>query len=214
MISGISCFDGISKQDYERMMVCFHAMKRSYQPGETIATFGGSSQLVGIVLEGEAVVMSTHYDGRQTILEQLQTGSIFGETLSAVSAETSLIQIISHKHTTVQFIDYSHLIRRCPKACDSHSQLVSNALRLISRKAVLLSERLDILSQRTIRDKLFTYFHQLARKNHSNTFELPFSMSDLADYLSVDRSAMMRELKKIREEKLVRISKRTVTLPA
>ncbi len=214
MPAKVSILDHISQEEYKRMMVCFHAIERSYMPGEIITTFGQGSALVGILLDGEAVVMRTHFDGRQTILEQLEEGDIFGETLSAAASETSLIQIISYKRTRIQFIDYGHLVKRCSNACSFHSQLVSNALMLISQKAVQLSERLDILSQRTIRDKLLSYFSLLSKKNKSESFDLPFTMSDLADYLSVDRSAMMRELKKMREEGLVNVNKRAVTFPA
>ncbi len=211
MPAAFSIFDNISPDEYEQMMACFHAVKRQYLPGETIVSYGTGSSLIGILLEGEATATRTHPDGRQTILERLERGNIFGEPLSTAS-DISLVQIICQKKAAVQFIDYSHLMKRCPKACPFHSQLVSNALQLLSQKAVRLSERLDILSQRTIRAKLSFYFLLMSKKEQSSSFDLPFSMSDLADYLSVDRSAMMRELKKMKEEGLLSIQKRRVTV--
>lgn len=211
MDNKLSLFDNITKEEYDRMMICFHAGKRQYLPGEVIASYGEKSPLIGAVLEGKVLMLRTNYDGRQVILEQLSTGDIFGEALSSASSNTSLVQIICEKKAVVQFIDYSHLIKRCPNACPFHSQLTSNVLQLISQKAVRLSERLDLLSQRSIRDKLLLYFYQLTQKEGSDTFELPFSMSALANYLSVDRSAMMRELKKLKEEGLVKTNKRQIT---
>ena len=46
-----------------------------------------------------------------------------------------------------------------------------------------------------------------------NPFTLPFSLTDLADYLNVDRSAMMRELKLLKEDGLVeKIGNRIILL--
>jgi CRP-like cAMP-binding protein len=90
--------------------------------------------------------------------------------------------------------------------------LVQNMLRLISEKAQSLSERVDVLSRRSIREKLLCYFRQLSEKTGSSTFTLPFSLSTLADYIATDRSAMMRELKRLREEGLLRSDGRRFTL--
>lgn len=194
------------------MMICFHSVEKQYEHGELICTYGSSSESIGIVLEGTVQLLRTHLDGRQTILEQLGPGDIFSETLSFVSENSSTVQVICSLRCRIQFIDYSHLIKRCPKACSFHSQLVSNALQMISQKAVHLSERLEVLSQRSIREKLLCYFGLLSEQNHSRTFSLPFSYSALADYLSVDRSAMMRELKRMRDENLVQTSRHQITL--
>ena len=120
--------------------------------------------------------------------------------------------MICTKSCKIQFIDYAHLIRRCPKACSFHSLLVSNALQLISRQAIALGEHLEILSQRTTKEKLLCYFEKLAQEQHSDSFTLPFSLSTLADYLSVDRSAMRRELKKLKAEGIVKSERKTFTL--
>ena len=74
------------------------------------------------------------------------------------------------------------------------------------------SERVDVLSRRSIREKLLCYFNQLAEKEGSRTFQLPFSLSMLADYIATDRSAMMRELKRLKEEGVLRSEGRRITL--
>jgi CRP-like cAMP-binding protein len=70
----------------------------------------------------------------------------------------------------------------------------------------------DVLSRRSIREKLLCYFRQLADKNGGKTFQLPFSLSTLADYIATDRSAMMRELKKLKEEEIIASDGRKFTL--
>ena len=205
-------FQGISKEDYRKMMVCFHSVEKQYDHGELVCTYGTSSEQIGIVLEGTVQLLRTHLDGRQTILEQLGPGDIFSETLSFVSENSSTVQVICTSRSRIQFIDYGHLIKRCPKACPFHSRLVNNALQMISQKAVHLSERLEVLSQRSTLEKLQCYFGLLAEQKHSRTFLLPFSYSALADYLSVDRSAMMREIKRMKNEGLIRTDRHEITI--
>lgn len=212
MNTEISLFDGISKEEYDRMMVCFQAVTRTYEPEETICFYSDHPDRIGYLIDGEAAIIRTHYDGRQTILEYLKAGDVFGSALSAVSQASGALQVVCTKKCTIQFINYEHLTKRCSNACAFHSRLVSNALELISKKAISLSEHLEVLSQRTTRDKLLCYFHQQATAQHSDTFRLPFSLSTLADYLSVDRSAMMREIKKLKEEGILISNRKTITL--
>ena len=112
----------------------------------------------------------------------------------------------------VVYIHYSQILKRCENACLHHSVLVQNMLRLISEKAQALSQRVDVLSRRTIRDKLLCCFQQLADKAGSDRFTLPFTLATLADYIATDRSAMMRELKRLREEGVLRSDGRQFTL--
>mgnify|MGYP003371568663 FL=1 len=205
-------FQGIKKEEYEQMIRCFQATEKHYSSGELVCTYGENSSLIGVVLEGTLQLLRTHADGRQTILEQLEKGEIFGESLSFSSYSISPLQIYCAEKSTVLYIDYRHLIKRCYKACSFHSQLVNNALQMISQKAVQLSERLEVLSQRTIREKIQCYFSILATQAGTNHFTLPFSYSTLADYLSVDRSAMMREMKKMKDEGLLQTARYEITL--
>lgn len=212
MMNG-ALFEGITENEYTEMMRCFHADKKVYHPDQVICTYGEDSRKIGILSEGEASLIRIQEDGRQTLLEYLNTGDIFGEALSVFSSKTDIIQVVCSKTCCVEFIDFFHLTKRCPKACSFHSTLVSNVLHLLSRKAVHLSERLDILSQRTIREKLLRCFTLMAADQQSTcSFTLPFSLGTLADYLCVDRSAMMREIGKMKKEGLIQVDKRRITL--
>lgn len=203
-------FQNITEQEYAQMMHCFQAAEKKYSAGSVISTYSRESQKIGILREGEAILVRIHSDGRQTILEDLHQGDIFGEALTFENFDIGTMQVVCTKNCCILFLDYTCLIRRCQKACTFHSQLVHNSLQIMSHKAVQLSERLEILSQRSIREKLFCYFSILAARNRRKTFQLPFSFSSLADYLAVDRSAMMRELKKMKEEGIVEVEKRRI----
>ena len=122
------------------------------------------------------------------------------------------MEVIARETCDVMFIDYPHILKRCERACTHHSLLVQNMLRLIAGKAQALSERVDVLSRRSIREKLLCYFRQLEEKTGSRTLQLPFSLSVLADYIATDRSAMMREMKRLKEEGVLRSEGRRITL--
>ncbi|MFR3920744.1 MAG: Crp/Fnr family transcriptional regulator [Dysosmobacter welbionis] len=112
----------------------------------------------------------------------------------------------------ILFIDNSCIFKRCENACTHHSTLVYNMMNLLSNKTRSLSERVDVLSRRSIREKLLCYFRQQTEKSGEDVFTLPFSLSVLADYIATDRSAMMRELRHLKEEGVLRSEGRRITL--
>ena len=206
-------FQGISYDEYRRMLTCFQAVQRSYRPEEMIYDFSKPNQnAVGIIERGAASLIRIDADGVATVLEELHAGGVFGKDLAFAGSREDSLEVVCRTACDVLFIDYPHILKRCENACYHHSLLVQNMLRLMSEKAQALSERIDVLSRRTIRDKLLCYFSQQRDKAGGDTFELPFSLSMLADYIASDRSAMMRELKKMRNEAVVRTNGRRITL--
>ena len=206
-------FQGISYDEYRRMLTCFQAVQRSYRPEEMIYDFSKPNQnAVGIVERGAASLIRIDADGVATVLEELHAGGVFGKDLAFAGSREDSLEVVCRTACDVLFIDYPHILKRCENACYHHSLLVQNMLRLMADKAQSLSERVDVLSRRSIREKLLCYFRQQSEKEGANTFTLPFSLSTLADYIATDRSAMMRELKRLREEGTVSSDGRRFTL--
>ena len=148
----------------------------------------------------------------EQLIYDFTAGGVFGKTLAFSFLGEDSIEVVCRKDCEVLFIDYPHIMKRCENACTHHSILVQNMLQLMREKAQALSERVDVLSRRTIREKLMCYFRQMAVKTGEDSFVLPFSLSTLADYIATDRSAMMRELKKLRQEGIVVNDGRQFTL--
>lgn len=206
-------FAGISYESYLLMYDCFQASCRSFRPEDVIYDFlAAGGDAVGVIERGEASLVRIDEEGVTTVLEELHAGGVFGRTLAFSGTARDSLQVVCRTPCDVLFIDYAHILKRCERACTHHSLLVQNMLRLMSDKAQALSERVDVLSRRSIREKLLCCFGQLRDKAGSNTFDLPFSLSTLADYIATDRSAMMRELKRLRESGTVRTEGRRVTL--
>ena len=206
-------FQDISYEDYRSLLTCFQAVQKAFRPDDLIYDFSApNNDAVGIVERGGAALIRIDEEGVSTVMEELAPGGVFGRTLAFASSSGDSMEVVCRTPCDVLFIDYPHMLKRCEHACGHHSVLVQNMLRLMNDKAQALSQRVDVLSRRSIREKLLCYFRQLSKKAGSNTFVLPFSLSTLADYIATDRSAMMRELKRLREEGIVRSDGRQFTL--
>lgn len=203
-------FRDINYQDYREILTCFQAVQRSFRPDELIYNF--SSDAVGVVERGQAALIRIDEDGVSTVLEELGVGGIFGKTLAFAGSVGDSLEVICRTPCDVVFINYNYFFSPCGNACRRHSVVVQNMVRLMADKAQALSRRVDVLSRRSIREKLLCYFRQLSQEANSRTFTLPFSLSTLADYIATDRSAMMRELKRLREEGSVRSDGRQFTI--
>ena len=206
-------FQDISYEDYRSLLTCFQAVQKAFRPDDLIYDFSApNNDAVGIVERGGAALIRIDEEGVSTVMEELGPGGVFGRTLAFASSSGDSMEVVCRTPCDVLFIDYPHMLKRCEHACGHHSVLVQNMLRLMNDKAQALSQRVDVLSRRSIREKLLCYFRQKKKKAGSNTFVLPFSLSTLADYIATDRSAMMRELKRLREEGIVRSDGRQFTL--
>ncbi len=205
-------FKNISLEEYRHLISCMGGRTKTFHSDETICCYDSDSQEIGIMGRGRASVVRFEYNGARTILERLGPQSIFGSMLSYGSSDQTGVNVICDTECEVLFLKYDRISASCSNACPFHHQLTRNLLDLLSGRAQDLSRRVEVLSQRTIRDKLMCFFSQQAVHFGSSTFQLPFTMVDLADYLSIDRSAMTRELKKMKNEKLVEIDRKSVRL--
>lgn len=204
-------FYNIEEAERDSMLHCFNSRMKNYSSGEIICFYTDRDMGIGIVEQGKACVVHSLPNGSRTILENLDEGDIFGQLFYFHAAREN-ISVEATSNCVIRYINYEHLVKRCGKACKHHSQLVSNVLQMVQEKTQHICEHLEVLSQRSIRERLISYFEILSARKGSSTFELPFTISNLADYLSVDRSAMSRELGKMKNEGLIRMEKRKVTL--
>ena len=191
------------------MLKCFEARKLTFKKDRTIVTNIINVKLIGIMLSGTANMERYDYNGNRSIIEKLSPNSVFGEVFSRLGSD---ISVIATSDCEVLFIEYENIIKKCKKGCLYHNILTNNMLKLLSQKIVELNERVEILSKRSIRDKLLSYFELLASSNPKRSFLLPFTYTDLADYLSVDRSAMMREIKNLKEDGFIQTNGKKITI--
>lgn len=209
--SELAVFRGIANGEVDAMIHCFCMRRARYESGQTICTYGEGGGEVGVLLRGYAELVRYDVAGTRTILERIDTGGVFGEALAFTPELGDCVEVVSGGESEALFMTYDHLMKRCEKACAHHSRLVQNMFQLVTEHTRRLSRRVEVLSRRSIREKLQCYFRICRLEAGADTFPLPFTLSALADYISTDRSAMMRELKKMREAGLVSMEGRLVT---
>jgi len=202
-------FQNITNREREKLLKLLETNTLSYKKN-TVILSNTTDDMIGVILEGYAQIIRTDYEGNRTIIEDLESGNIFGNTLSSLN--TNEYNIISKEDTKILFIDYYSIIHYHDTHYPYYNQFIKNLLEITTQIIKEKNERIAILTKKTIRDKLLEYFNITSKKHGSKTIYLPFSYTDLADYLAVDRSAMSRELKYLKEEGFIETKGRKIKL--
>ena len=206
-------FKGIDNKDCLRMLDCFSPNIMHYKSGSKIAELSGSSDRIGIVLSGNALMLKYDIDGIRTIIETLSEQSIFGVFFTFTDTNHNIIEIVAKTDCEVMFVNRSEITKRCQNACLCHTKVVENLLELMAEKALSFSERIEVLSQRSISGKLISCLSIIEGKTpKGETPEIPFTTTALSDYLCVNRSALQREIAKLKQSGTLTISKRKFRL--
>ena len=198
----ITLFTDILPEEQERMRVCFHAREMTFRNGETIMEYSNSMKKIGLILYGRAILYCCDTEGNEYMIDELNKDAVFGEPF-LLPTDSQHYYVRAAQETRIMFIDYEHVIRRCDQACHHHSQMVSNLLQLTAIQSRQQNERIYMLSRSSTRKKLMAYLNALSTAKHSKDLKLPMSYTALAQYLSVDRSAMTRELKNLEMEGII-----------
>lgn len=191
---------------------CSKAQTKKYDKNEIITTYIKNRKQICILKSGSADLIRYDINGNKTIVETLKVTDVFGEIFFPVKTNNELFVMAKEKCEVVSFM-YDDIAIKCTRNCKFHEDLSNNLVRLVLNKTIKQNVRIELLTKRTIREKLQTYFSSLNTNGGlSRTFTIPLSYTDLADYLSVDRSAMMRELKSLQEEGFIERNGSKITL--
>ncbi len=205
-------FSGVGEEDITSMLNCLNASVRQYNKNEYAFRQGEYIRNLMMLLEGRLYIQKEDYWGNLSILNEISPGEMFGEAYIAPDSGTLMNDVVAAADSTILLFDIERILSVCQTACPFHTQLVKNLFYSISDKNRGLVHKIDYMSQRTTREKLLSYLSDEAKKNNSRTFTIPFNRQQLADFLSVDRSAMSNELCKMRDEGLLAFHKNEFTI--
>lgn len=205
-------FENIKDGDFQKMMCCFTPKIENFKKNQIVCDFGKNPGIVGIIREGTAITVRNGINGNRTILESLEEGDIFGEAFTVCDKLSDGISVICEEDCQVMFMDYRNILHRCSSGCQAHNKLLENFFYMLARRSVMLSRRVELLSRRTIRDKILCYLSMESCSQKTRKIRLPMSLSNLSDYLCVDRSAMMREIKKLNDKGIIKSEKKFITI--
>ena len=205
-------FSGVGDNEITSMLSCLGARLKSYKKGEYVLRQGEHLSDIVVLVEGNLHIQKDDYWGNRSILGFIAVGEMFGEAYVAPDSGALINDVVAIEDSTVIFFDVKRIITTCPTACRFHARVVQNLFFAISEENRKLVQKIGHMSCRTTREKLISYLSEEAKKQKSSSFTIPFNRQQLADFLSVDRSAMSNELCRMRNEGLLEFNKNSFRL--
>lgn len=193
-------FAGIGREELHAMLGCLNARDTFVSKGSPVFMEGDPAGFVGIVLEGSVRIVRDDYYGQRTLLAQAEPGDIFAEAYACAAVDTMPVSGYAASDSRVLLLHSRKMLTVCTNACGFHNRLVKNLLQVVARKNLLLSRKIQFMSQKTTREKLMAYLLDQAKQRASDEFTIPLDRQALADFLGVERSAMSTELSKLRRD--------------
>ena len=200
MLSKSILFQGLSAAQTEEALRLFRAQEKSYGRGELLKTATDPLPAFGLVLAGHVAVTMEDIDGREMLLANVTPGQTFGESLCYLR-ENAPITILARADSRVLWLRCDAL--RAPADSPLARELQARFTAMLARRTLRMNDRIQILSRTGLREKLTALFTECARDAGGPRFTLPFDRAGMAAYLGVDRSALSRELSRMRREGLI-----------
>ena len=202
-------FYKINPREKEKILKMLEANTLHFKKNTTILSSTKNENIIGIVINGYLQRIKTDYNGNISIIEEFYEDDVFGTNSITYSFnEQTVIAKEDSKVVIIYFDDIINADHNYPYFI----QFLKNLLKIYSNKINNNNNRIEILTNKTIRNKLLTYFKIKSKQVNSKIIYLPYNYSDLADYLAIDRSSMHRELKNLKEEGIIDIKNKKITL--
>lgn len=196
----------------QAMMFCFKTRFKTFEKHQHIVTQGEPMSDVVLIVKGCAKIENLDNLGNINILTQLNAGEAYGLETAYAGDVNYKDSLIATEKTLVLFMNRYRLLNQCDNRCKRHEIIIKKINQMIAENNIELQNKLSYLTKKTIREKLMSYFLHMTEKSKSDYFEIPFNVTELANYLSVDRSALSNELGKMKKEKVIDYDKRQYRL--
>lgn len=207
-------FHEMDTGDIREMLGCLGTEEKHFAKNQVIYHAGDCIHTIGMVLSGRVQIENDDLWGNKSVLESVEPGFVFGETYACIPGEPLMISAVAAESSDILFLDAGHVLTTCPRSCPHHIQLVKNLLSVSAQKSLNLSRRIFFTSSKSIRGRLLSYLSFQATMHKSPEFTIPFNRQQLADYLSVDRSALSNELSKMKQEGILETERNLFRLKA
>jgi CRP-like cAMP-binding protein len=162
---------------------------------------------MGIVISGAVHLVRDDFWGNRTIITRIATGEIFAESFACGKTGRLPLSAIAVENTEALFFHAPKISTPCASACSFHTRILNNMIQELAGKNIRLITKIQHITQRSTREKLVSYLSSQAREAGSSSFDIPFNREELAEFLSVDRSAMSSELGRMKTDGLLTFRK-------
>jgi len=203
LLTSSPLFRGINPEDLGSMLECLRPRMQRYMPRDIVAVCGQPFQGIGIVASGRVAVVRETYSGNRIILDIINAGGIFGEMVAFSDGKVWPVTVIAQEAICMLFLPPDKILGNCANICSSHTTLIMNMLNIISNRALMLNKKIEHLAARSIRSKVSRYLMDIYRQNGDSTFTIPMKRHELADYLSMPRPSLSREMGLMRDAGII-----------
>lgn len=203
-------FCNISLKNREKLLTYLEAISYKYPKNKEIFSNISSDNFMCIILSGHLQIVRNDIEGNRTIVEDFLENSLFGSLSYPLKNEE--YQVITKEETKVVIIDFNSILNMKENHFAFYNQFLKNLISILTNLLTKANERIEVLSNKSIRDKLLDYFRILSKKSNSKVIYLPISYTELADYLAVNRSALSREIKNLKDDNLIETKGKKIKL--
>lgn len=200
-------FKNISQEELCNVLQCLNAVFVNYTTGQYLYRVGDRTEVIAIVINGSFHIEKEDCWGNLSILADISPGEMCGEVFACIRESVISVNAVAKEDSKVLLINVEKVLGTCDKHCIFHTKIINNLIDILARKNHMLTSKIEIISQRSIRSRLMEYLSQQAQLNGSNKFEIPYNRQQLADYLAVDRSALSTELGRMSKDGLIEFKK-------
>ena len=196
-------FRGMDEDEVADSLKFLRANEQNFKKGTTILHAGDVTDKMGLVMEGSVTIESDDVWGNRTILSSVETGQFFAETYSLLPGEPMLVNVMANEDCRILFLMIGSLKRLQNNMDQWMIKFVSNLLMISTHKNLILSGRSFHTAPKTIRGRVMAYLNSISIQKHANEFNIPFDRQQLADYLNLERTALSKELGKMKRDGLI-----------
>ncbi len=202
LLKSIPLFTGIAQNELESMLGCLEAQDTNVRKDEILLLAGKPPEHIGIVLTGQLHIVKEDYDGNRTLVAAITPGEIYAEALCCAGVRESPVTVLADCDSVVMLLRFDRILHTCPRSCGFHARLIENMLGVIARKNLMLQGRMEIISIRSVREKVLRYLNSFIHEP-GQYITIPFNREELANYLCVERSALSHELSRMKKDGLI-----------
>ena len=200
---GSPLFKGIKEEDLSAMLSCIDYHIGTFQKGEIVAFEDENIRHIGILLSGAVDMIKEALWGNKTMLVRMRKDELFGETFACGEDNLSVVTFLVSEDARILFMPFDRVMHSCTMACKFHHRLIENMVHIIANKNRDLMRKVEVISKKTLREKILAYLSIQAQAHETRYFEIPLGRVEWAEYLCADRSALTRELAKMKDEGLI-----------
>lgn len=206
-ISASPLFRNIAAEELPSLLTCLNAVEKSVRAGTILLHAGDTTKQLALVLSGSVRIERCNIWGNTTILDYAGPGRVFGEVYACLPTTPVMVDVIAAEDSAILYLQPDRLFSSCQQACTCHQQLIRNLLVVMASRNLHLAQKIELITPKTIRERLLTYLSAEAVRQGKDAFTIPFNRQQLADYLACERSALSATLSKMQQEGLLTFQK-------